>query len=189
MRNTTQFTPGEWSPEHPVTVDEVVTRLRLDDADESDELAMLIAAASDFCAGVLRRSVSTTAWRLRSDEGFPRGNIPIRLIWPQVNSIISVSYITALSSVPVVLDAADYRLAVDELLYPSDALATWPTDATEITVEYLAGWGTITPESVKLWILLQIGHWYRNREAATDRQMMKVPFADRLLDRYRIVEV
>jgi uncharacterized phiE125 gp8 family phage protein len=186
MRTTTQFIPGEWSPEHPVTVDDVVARLRLDDSDESDDLEMLIASASDFCGGILRRSVSKTAWRLVNTCGFPSGSCPIRLLWPQVTGIISVSYITALSSEPVVLAPEDYRLAADELLYPTVA---WPTDATEVTVEYFAGWGVDTPESVKHWILLQIGHWYRNREAATDRQMMKTPFGDRLLDRYRIVEV
>ena len=71
---------------------------------------------------------------------------------------------------------------------------TWPATRNEInavSVTYTCGYGAAAavPESIKRWILLQIGAMYENREAvASGRSIVAIemPFVDGLLQNYRV---
>lgn len=41
------------------------------------------------------------------------------------------------------------------------------------------------PKAIRQWLLLQIGHYYENRESSTSFKVEGLPFADRLLDPFR----
>lgn len=171
----------------PVSVAEAKTRLRIDDSDDDTDLTMMIAAARAMCEQQIDRSVASSTWELKIDA-FPDGEI--RLLWPPIASVTSVTYID-LDGVTQTLSSSLYALdSHSEPGWLLPAIDTeWPDTldtANAVTVRYTAGYGVSCPESLKQWILLQVGHWYRNREAATERQMMVTPFADGLLDRYRV---
>jgi uncharacterized phiE125 gp8 family phage protein len=174
--------------EQPVTVAEAVQRLRLDspDAAEQTDIAAMLAAASDMCAGATGRSVAKTQWSLYLSLGFPDwSGCHITLSWPDAVSIQSITYKDAAGAAQT-LDPGQYKLVGGELVATT---GDWPADATDVTILYTAGWGLTTPQGLKQWLLLQVGNWYRNRESAVDRQMMVTPFTDRLLDPYRILKV
>jgi hypothetical protein len=184
----------------PVTASEARLRLRIDRIDpETDamvdgELTALIESASEVCAVQLGRAVAFARYKLELPEGFPLRHPPrshggffhhnaIALSWPDVKEVESVAYVDENGTEK---SFADYRLSLSEFVRP--IANDWPR-GTDVVVTYTAGWGDKTPESVRHWILLQVGHWYKNREAATEKILMKVPFGDRLLSPYRIVKV
>jgi uncharacterized phiE125 gp8 family phage protein len=57
-----------------------------------------------------------------------------------------------------------------------------------VKVRYVAGWANAAavPQGIKQWMLLNIGHWYENREASTGGGLVALPFIASLLDRYRV---
>jgi uncharacterized phiE125 gp8 family phage protein len=59
--------------------------------------------------------------------------------------------------------------------------ASWPhTDdtAAAVTVNYTAGYyGGEVPQTLVLAVKMFAGHWFEQREAATDRRFDSVPFA------------
>src|SRR5690606_86660 len=93
------------------------------------------------------------------------------------------------------LDPADYLLdAVSEpaRLVPAHG-KSWPATRVQVNavqIKYVAGWANAAavPAAIKQWMLLQIGAMYENRQSETTAasSVVKLPFADRLLDRYRI---
>lgn len=171
----------------PVSVAEAKLRLRIDGADDDADLGMMIAAAREMCEQQTDRSVALSTWELKIDA-FPAGEI--RLLWPPIVSVDTVTYVDADGTMQT-LDPSLYALdshAEPGWLLPA-AGTDWPATydtANAVTVRYTAGYGADCPQALKQWILLQVGHWYRNREAATEKQMMVTPFADGLLDRYRV---
>lgn len=171
----------------PVTVAEAKTRLRIDGTDDDVDIGIMIAAAREMCEQQTGRSIALATWELKLDA-FPSWEI--ELLWPPIATVTHVKYIDT-SGVLQTLDASAYTL--DTHLEPGRVVPVydteWPTTReTEnaVTVRYTAGYGASCPQALKQWILLQVGHWYRNREAATDRQMVVTPFGDGLLDRYRV---
>lgn len=171
----------------PVSVAEAKVRLRIDGDDEDDDLALMLSAARSMCEQRTGRAVAESVYELRIDA-FPAGEI--RLMWAPITAVESIAYIDA--------DGAEQTLsptlyALDGHSEPGWILAAngtdWPETydaANAVTVRYTAGYGAECPAELKQWILLQVGHWYRNREAATERQLMVTPFADGLLDRWMV---
>lgn len=103
------------------------------------------------------------------------------------------------------IDAGDVQQTVSPLAYrmlssgtvgkitPAYGL-TWPSalstpDAVE--VDFTAGYGAAAadvPAEIRQWMLLQIGHWYANREAVvTGPIVATLPFVDGLLAPYRVM--
>ena len=68
----------------------------------------------------------------------------------------------------------------------------WPATYAQVNavkVRYTAGYGTTAdkvPAPIKQWMLLHIGHYYRNREAVGASALAPLPFADGLLDEFLI---
>jgi uncharacterized phiE125 gp8 family phage protein len=171
----------------PVTLTEAKLRLRIDGTDDDDDLTMLISAARSMCEQQIDGSVSACTWDLKIDK-FPDGEI--KLMWPPVAAITSVTYVDTNGDAQV-MDSSAYSLdSHSEPAWLLPAVDTeWPETydtANAVTVRYTAGYGTSCPQPLKLWILLHVGHWYRNRESATDKAMVATPYANSLLDRYRV---
>lgn len=171
----------------PVSVAEAKLRLRIDGTDDDADLGMMISAARSMCEQQTGRAIALSTYELRIDA-FPAGEI--RLMWPPVASVESITYLDADGAEQTLPQAAYALDAHSEPGWILPAHGTdWPATidaANAVTVTYTAGEGADCPAALKQWILLHVGHWYRNREAATDRQLMATPFSDGLLDRYRV---
>jgi uncharacterized phiE125 gp8 family phage protein len=171
----------------PLTLEDAKAHLRVDGDDEDDLIDGCIAAAVDhverFTGLVLtRRLVTETLWnwgdRLNS--------------WP-VRGIVSVSYVDALyleqdydlTALRVNLAARPVRLGTNvrwPLVYGHNAPITVVVDAGYLT-------SAEVPASVMQAIKLLVGHFFRNREAASvGVTVTEVPMAvDSLLRSHRLV--
>jgi uncharacterized phiE125 gp8 family phage protein len=71
---------------------------------------------------------------------------------------------------------------------------SWPADTLRevngVVVRYVAGYGAEpkhVPEAIRMWMKVQLGHWYENREATAQGGMVVgIPFVDGLLANYRM---
>lgn len=162
--------------------------LRVDHAEEDALITQLIAAAVDMASQHTGRSIAKCTWDLRLDA-FPIAGL--RLLWPPVLAVAEVKYVDV-AGADQVLATAQY--VVDPHSEPGRLVAavgeTWPATAAvpnAVTVRYTAGYGAACPEAIRQWILLQVGHWYRNRESINVGNIVNaMPYVDGLLDRYRV---
>lgn len=176
----------------PVTLDEAKLHCRVDHDDDDDLIEGLIAAATGYLdgwTGILGRALITQTWR----QDFHCFADRMRLSLLPVASITSVTYYDA-SNEQQTLDDGVYGLFTDGAgpyvgLKPDQ---TWPgvygrRDAVSVT--YVAG-AAEAPAAIKAAMLLMIGHWYANREAASDAPRTALPMAvDALLRPYQAVGV
>lgn len=172
--------------EEPIALVEAKLRLRIDSSDDDADLTIMLAAAREMCEQQTGRTIALSTWELRLDE-FPD---TIMLLWPPVLTVSYLKYTDTAGTLQT-LDPTAYTLDAHSepgRLVPAYG-ASWPTardTENAVIVRYTAGYGNDCPDALKNWMLLQVGHWYRNREAATDRQLTATPFADGLLDMYRV---
>jgi uncharacterized phiE125 gp8 family phage protein len=176
----------------PVTLAEAKLHLKVDDDAEDTLITSFIAAARAQCEHILGRSLITQTWELVLDS-FPAGSI--ELFNPAIISVTSVKYIDALTNLEVTLTANQYVLDKDSEPGWIDAAigVSWPETAlisNAVRVRYTAGYGAAgdVPESIKQWIKMAIGVWFKNREASVESAITTLPhdFYGALLDRYRI---
>jgi uncharacterized phiE125 gp8 family phage protein len=177
----------------PVTVVEAKLHLHVDDAAEDTLIQALITAAREQCEHILGRSIMPQTWELVLDS-FPKDG-DIELLNPTIISISSIKYIDALTANEVTLAANQYALDKDNepgWVMPASGF-TWPAAlevANAVRVRYQAGYtdAASVPASIKNWIKLAVGVWYRNREAGVEAAITTLPhdFFSGLLDRYRI---
>lgn len=170
----------------PVTLAEAKLHLRVDHSVDDTLISSLISAAREECEHLLERAVSGQTLELSIDE-FPADGI--KLPRPPVMSITSVTYVDE-DGVTQTMASGDYYL--DDAQAPAWLLPAygldWPAaraEANAVKVRYVAGYADC-PELIRAWILLRVGTLYANREADSDKPALPSPFADRLLDRYRI---
>lgn len=156
----------------PVTLDEAKLHLKVDGADDDNSILGLITAAREYCEGFQNRAYITQTWQLWLDS-WPNGSV-IPIPRPPLQSVASVLYYGA--------DGAEYTMAaaeyfVDDKSEPGrlalNYYKTWPAvtlwPANGVCVEFTAGYGDgaeAVPQKVKQAMLLLIGQWYENREAA-----------------------
>jgi hypothetical protein len=197
----------------PVSLAEAKLHLHVDFDDEDSLIQGLIYAAREVVEGKLRRSVFMQTWQLTLDQ-FPyptevltkspsqRDNYlfpslyysyyAIELPRTKVVSITSIAFQT-IDGETVTLDPSLY--AVDTNSEPARIVpkngATWPYVDNflpgSIVVTFVAGqWdANSVPASIKQAMLLLIGNWYANREAASELNLKIVPMAvDALLERW-----
>ena len=177
--------------EQPIDLASAKLHLRVDHADEDELITALIAAAVDMASQHTGRSIAKSTWLLCLDA-FPFA--AMRLLWPPVLSVESVKYLDA-DGAEQTLPTASY--IVDAHKEPARLVAAsgqvWPASLptpNAVTVRYAAGYGAECPEPVRQWILLQVGHWYKNRESINVGNIVTpMPYVDGLLDRYRIWSV
>ena len=176
----------------PVTTAEAKLHLRVDDAAEDALIDGYIGAARAQCEHILGRSLMPQTWELVLNV-FPADDI--ELLNPTIISITSIKYIDANTGTEVTLAANQYVLDKDNepgCVMPA-AGVTWPATAdvsNAVRIRYQAGYADAAsvPESIKSWIKLAVGVWFKNREAGVESAITTLPhdFYGALLDRYRI---
>lgn len=173
-----------------VSTSEAKAHLRVFHSDDDTYIDSLIAAASDWLCGEeswLGRAMATTGWELTL-AGFPAGKIDLPR--PPLVSVQGVFYSPSDGSAEAEL--TEFRVvgvgAKDGgAIYPAFN-QTWPDAGREdgsVRIEFTAGYEE-APASVKHAALLLVGHWYANREAASEIKIVTLPLAvDALLMPYR----
>lgn len=151
----------------PVTLAEVKTRLRIDDATDDAGVNRLIAAATKHAESITRRAFVTQQWALTLDA-FPCGSISLPL--PPLQSVQEISYIDS--------DGATVVLASTEYLVDKNGLIgmihrayqkQWPTTRAQpmaVTIKFTAGYGAAAavPSDLASALMLLVAHWDQNRE-------------------------
>lgn len=174
----------------PVTLDEAKAQLRVTNDAEDALISSLISAARDLCERETGRALMLQTWEL-SQDGFDDemciGRAP-------VEGVTSIKY-TDVSGVEQTLAITEYVLDISSHSFVRVVLApnkSWPQvypGINTVRIRYIAGYANaaMVPRSLKQWMLLQISHWFRNRESVTmNGPIEKIPFIDNLLNAYRI---
>ena len=165
----------------PVTAAEAKAHCRIDISTDDDLIQSLIVAARVWCEKRLGQSFITQTWRLTFDrfpcEGFEIPNPPA----------ISVSSITYYDTTNTLQTLSSSVYQVDSYSRPGRVglafAQVWPITYCRfnaVSVTYTAGYGAtaaFVPQPIKQAILLLVGHWYENREAAADIQLHDIPHA------------
>lgn len=104
---------------------------------------------------------------------------------------------TSTAKSAVTLEDAKLHLRVDHSADDAliEALCLSATQIAEhelqrglISREGTVGYGaepSDVPAAIRQWILMQVAHFYEQRQAATQGELKKLPFVDALLDPYR----
>lgn len=173
-----------------VSLAEAKAHLRVLHSDDDTYITGLAGAAQDWITGEnnwLGRSVVEQGWEL-TIESFPSGKICLPK--PPLVQVTGVFYTPSSGGAEVeITDFRELDVGVSEGGYILPAKnADWPETDGEpgsVRITFTAGYSTV-PKSVKHAALLMIGHWYENREAATETKLSDLPMAvDALLYPYR----
>lgn len=162
---------------------------RVDTSDDDMLITALIVAARHMAEQQTGRALVAQSWKQTFDK-FPCSAIALDM--PPLVSVQSVKYYDGDGALQTV-SASDYTVhtsGIVGLIAPTYGVA-WPStqDRLEaVEVAFTAGYGAAVavPQAIKQWMLLQIGHWYANREAVGDKRD-PLPFVDSLLDPYRVI--
>jgi uncharacterized phiE125 gp8 family phage protein len=170
----------------PITLDEARLHLLHDDgtADDHDDdtlIESLIIAATEYVEKRTRQVFITRTFQLTLDS-FPSCRT-ITLPRPPLVSVTSIVYTDAAGDQQT-LSASVYT--VDVATRPGRIVLKsgqgWPQttdDANAVTITFSAGYGDAdaVPELLKAAIKLLVGHWFENREAATEGALSPAPMA------------
>lgn len=178
----------------PVSVDEAKSHCRITHNAEDTLIESLISTACLTCEHIIGRALMPQTWELVLDA-FPVNN-DIELMYPPVQSIVSVKYMDALTSTETTLATNQYSLDSDSepgWIMPAIGV-TWPATldvANAVRIRFIAGYADATkvPKNIKHWILLTVANYYANRESfvtGSNVQDLKSNFYDGLLDRERV---
>lgn len=192
----------------PVSLAEVKQHLRVDIPDDDGLITALISSARQMAETLTNRQLLTATWNLVLDAfpgpslmGVPAGSpysLPghaILIPKGPVQVVSSISYLDMNFNL-VTMPQADYVAAsTDDLtrITPIFGQIWQPTlpQIGSVTVQFVAGYGDSTqvPAGIKHWIKLRVDSLYNQRGevAFTRGRMDKLPFADALLDPYKIV--
>lgn len=183
----------------PLSRAEVKQHLNVTHTDFDSLIDIYNLAATDAAEQFMGRAIvdQTVEYVL---DAFPTGdNLGIRLPWPKIIELISVSYDDAAGDEQVI-DAADYYVdAVSEpnWLMPVSS-SGWPTTIDAINavrIRYRAGYlntdsppSANVPASIKAAILLTVGSLYAHREnIVVGQTAVLLPWnAENLLRPYRL---
>lgn len=180
--------------ETPVSATEAKAHLRVDHSTEDTLITSLVAAATehlDGYTGILGRALVTQTWRQDFDE-FTGQCMRLPML---AATIASVKYRSSDGTLATV-SSDDYSLKADALgsYVRFDDDFSYPSDLAQsqaVLIEFTAGYGNAedVPAPIKAAILLLVGHWYENREAAGE-PMAELPLAvAALIEPYRRVGV
>lgn len=182
----------------PLTTAEAKSHLRVDGSNDDALIDALITASREHVEETTRRALITQTWELSLDcfpsMSWPRSGSVIWIPRSPLQSVTKIDYVNTAGTTET-LDASRYR--VDSKSEPARVTEAenenWPlTDGVTnaVTVEFEAGYGddaSDVPQGIKQAMLLLIGHWYENREAAAPENLSEHPKAvDALLAPYRV---
>ena len=178
------------APDALLTLAEAKEHLEIDHSDRDSFITSLVAAASqmiDGYDGMVGKPVAQQTVTITFEDVYA-GDIIIPVANAQ--SLTSITYYDA-DNVQQSLDLANFRFITgeDETTLEPIAGFVWPAayerrDAYTITI--VAGFATV-PDPIKHAARLMVGHWFENREAASDMNIRAIDFAgEALVNRYRI---
>lgn len=151
-----------------LTLVEVRQHLRLPEDETEDELLLgLIKTARAYCENYTRRALAQQTLEVYLDC-FPASG-PIKISCPPLVSVVEIGY-TDSTGLETILPALNYLVDID--CEPGQVLpsfgTTWPVfttnPASSVRIRFVAGYEEL-PVSIRLAMLLLVGHWYENREA------------------------
>lgn len=175
-------------PAPVVSLDQAKAHLRVDAPDDDAMIALYVAAATaaiDGPDGWLGRALGQQSLVLTA-PAFPgcggcdwssctpgwttHHPDEVRLPYPPIQSVTTVSYLDAATGTRIVVDPASYAL-FDRVLFPL-AGQPWPSAACRpdaIRIEFVAGYATSeqVPSDIRAAILLAVGALYANRVDAS----------------------
>lgn len=175
--------------QEPLTLEEAKRHLKVDDTEDDPLIASLITTVRQACEAECQRTLLDSTLELVADAFTP----VLQLRRPRVIEVLSVSYTDPAGQLQTLPPDA-WRLDADSepaRLEPAPGQA-WPATRAQsaaVRVRYRAGYGASpaqVPAALKTWMLLQLGHLYAHREAATAGSLQPLPYADGLLDPYRV---
>ena len=163
----------------PVTLTEAKLHLKVDSTDDNDLITALITAAREAGEQYTQIGFAPQTLEMVLDE-FPDDGEAIELELGPVASITHIKY-TDTAGAEQTVSSADYALSTYGSVHRAlpDYGVSWPDTqdvAEAVRVRYVTGYTTL-PKAAKQAMLLLIGHWYRNREAVSDKPMSDVPLA------------
>jgi uncharacterized phiE125 gp8 family phage protein len=192
MQATIKIAPAQASW---ITLADAKVHLKVDADLTADDtlISSLIKSVQLACENRCQRTLITTTWELVLDCFSDW----LRLLYPRVLGVTSVKYIDQ-DGVEQTLASTEYQ--VDVAAEPGRVTPaygkTWPTTRVQpnaVRVRYTAGYGAAAsdiPEDLVLWMKLHLGHYYTHRDASvTGANVMPLPYADGLLDSYRVWSV
>jgi uncharacterized phiE125 gp8 family phage protein len=151
----------------PVTLAEVKTRLRIDDASDDAGVTRLIASATKHAESITRRAFVTQSWALTLDT-FPAGSISLPL--PPLQSVEEITYIDS-TGATVVLATTEYLVDKNGMIGMIHRAYNkqWPITRTQpmaVRIKFTAGYGNATavPSDLASAMMLLVAHWDQNRE-------------------------
>lgn len=190
----------------PVSLEEAKLHLKVEGDEENTLITGLLQAAVshlDGWTGILGRCLVEQTWRV-SVDAFCR---EIPLLLAPIIEVASVTWRNADGQLSTVSDD-EYLLEVDAggntsvRFRNSYAFPTGLYEAGAVSVTFKAGYPTTpavaedpdadppvaaapavstVPPALKVAILLMVGHWYANRETASDGGISEVPLAAQML--------
>jgi uncharacterized phiE125 gp8 family phage protein len=169
----------------PVTITEAKLHLKVDGTDDDNLITALIKAARMQAENETRRALITQTIDVYLDA------FADEILLPPITAVTAITYTDTAGATQTL---ASNQYAVDIYSEPARVVpaydVTWPETREQnnaVKIRCTAGWANAAavPEAIKSWMLLQIGHWYANREAAGAR-LDPLPFIECLLDPYRV---
>lgn len=203
MRLALKTAPGV----EPVSLASAKAHCRIDGADEDALLSTIISAARGAAEHALGRRLISQVWyaffdawnefEWRNAGAYAGPALVLRGLSP-VSAIAGITYLDQ-TGATIALPSTEYALMAGgdgQSAFVVQAFGkTWPTAQAfpeAIRVEAACGYGAdevSIPAGIRAWMLLLIGAMYEFREADAARAIARVPFADSLLDPFRIAPV
>lgn len=167
--------------EAPITLAEAKMHLRVDGSDEDDYITALIAAAVSLLDGQgdLGRAMVTQTWQ----QWVGPSPASVRLLMGPFIALTAVDYYDTDSVLQsATLTDFEARLDGDFVRIHAKTGFSWPSTTSRndaIRLTFTAGYGAASavPDGLKHAIKLIVGHWYANREAASEVTLKDIPIA------------
>lgn len=163
----------------PVSLAEAKDHVRVTSSDDEGILAGYLFAARAHCEKYTGRAFATKTYTQTFDYGWPtifnRPTVSYRsritLERPPVQSVASITYVDT-NGATQTLSPSLYQFSKGDIfgiIEPTYG-SSWPAVRAQmdtVTVQFIAGYGSNpsdTPESIRMAILMLVGHFYANRE-------------------------
>ena len=170
------------APSALITTANLKTHLRVDGSDEDTYIDGLLSAATAMLEGVDGmlggKALGSQTWTF--ETGRITGATALHLPITPVTSITSIDYYDA-DNAQQIATAGDFQFYSDDdnaILEPKTG-NSWPTmyeRADTLKITYVCGYDSL-PDTIPHMLKLIVGHWYENREAATDKKFEELPMA------------
>jgi uncharacterized phiE125 gp8 family phage protein len=182
----------------PLDLPETRGHLRYPDDEENPFIELLIGAATEYAENHTRRAFMSRSFKFYLDE-FPARSY-IEIPKPPLSAITSLKYYDPDEVQQTWTASTNYYsdIVSEPGRLQMKTGIIWPTVETRrpnaIEIEFVAGYASaaLVPDSIKIGMLLMIGHWFENREAVvvgpTGLRVNEVPqSANLLLDQNRVL--